>query len=143
MKKEEREKLEKEARAMYAQRMSLYNIAKKLNVATRTLGRWKEKYKWDSFVAEVDKKVSENLLESVSEMKSRHIKIIKATIAKYIDGIMSGDTKVSASEAAKMLQHELELISPKQISQYNFKKEVNMNVNLPELLRAIRAGEGI
>ena len=126
MKKEEREKKEKEARGLFANGMAMDRISKEIEVSDRTLTRWRKKYKWDDFKKEVDKKVSENLLETVSEMKERHIKIVKVSLGKFLENLKKDKIKVSASEAAKMLQHELDLRIPKTVSQYNFIKQENL-----------------
>jgi len=130
MKKEQKEKLEKEARALYAQGMALDNIAKTVKISRRTVYRWRKVYKWDQFKAQIDKKVDTKLQETVTEMKERHVQIVKATLARYIELLRSREINISAGEAARMLQHELDLRIPRTISQFNFMQQNKATMNV-------------
>ena len=113
------------AKMLYADGLKFAEIGKKVGVHERTIARWADKYNFKEFRQKVEDKLS----ETVAEMKERHIKIVKATIAKYIDNLRNDEIKISANEAAKMMQHELEIHIPKTISQFNFmKKEQNVNI---------------
>jgi len=144
MKKYESLKKQKQAMKLYLEGMAKKAIAKELNVHFTTIYTWHKQFNWEEKLEEISQKVDKKIIESVEEMKEKHIEIINATIVKYADKLKDPNFKVSASEVARMLQHELELRVPKTIAQYNFmKKETNVNLNFPELLRAIRNGTGI
>jgi transposase len=130
MKKEQKEKLEREARALYAQGMAMEKVAKTIQISPRTVYRWRKVYKWDTFKAQIDKKVDTKLQETVTEMKERHVQIVKATLARYIELLRSKDLHVSAGEATRMLQHELDLRIPRTISQFNFMQQNKATMNV-------------
>jgi transposase len=145
MNKQEKTTKRKQALKLYLEGdTSPRTIAKSLKINHKTVYEWIKKYGWKEKLEKLNKNVEVKIIESVEEMKVKHIKIINATIAKYIDNLRSNKINVSASEAAKMLQHELELRVPKSNTQLNFmKKEVNINVSINEVLKAIRHGTGL
>ena len=144
MKKEERLIKQTEALKLFLEGVAIHRIAKQLETTQQTVGKWVKKGNWKEKLQQQSDRVNDSIIESVEEMKKRHSKVVNLVVGKFLTDLCENKIKVSASEAAKMLQHELELRVPKTISQYNFmKKETNISINLPELLRSIRNGEGI
>ena len=133
-----------EALKLFLEGVAIHRIAKQLETTQQTVGKWVKKGNWKEKLQQQSDRVNDSIIESVEEMKKRHSKVVNLVVGKFLTDLCENKIKVSASEAAKMLQHELELRVPKTISQYNFmKKETNISINLPELLRSIRNGEGI
>jgi len=141
MEKEEQLAKRAEALKLYLSGMAVNRLATTLDVNVKSVQDWIKKYHWKEKLNTLTANVEKDIIEDVEAMKKKHYKVINKTVEKFLTELEKGNVKVNAGDAAKMLQHELELRLPKEVK-YNFEKEININVNLPELLQAIRNGKG-
>ncbi|MFH1327043.1 MAG: helix-turn-helix domain-containing protein [archaeon] len=109
MRKIEREQKEKETFQMFCGGHSLQEIARETGVSDTTISRWKKRYNWGDKKKEIDKKVQEKLVESVADMRGRHIRIIKFAIDKWVRDIYNQlDVKVTTSDLIGLIKLESE-----------------------------------
>jgi transposase len=95
---------------LYASGEPVERIGKSLGISRTTLYNWKGKYNWEGRTEKIHKKVNEQLDETLTDIKKRQRQIIKATLAKYIKDLQAEKVDISASEIAKIMNHELLLV---------------------------------
>jgi len=136
MKQKDKRLIQKKALAMYLTGMSKTEVSERCIVSFSTIQRWERALGWKDKLKEVESKIDQEVVDSAIEMKERHIKIIRATIAKYIDNLRSKDFKVSAAEARQMLEHEMKIVMP-QATQNTLNMSYTQNIiNVEALERA-------
>ena len=128
-KNEERRLKQLKAETMYYMNMPFDQIGKELGVHSDTVYKWSRGLHWKENLELINKRVSEKLMETTAELKERQIKITKGIIAKGIQQLQADKTKVTAGDIIKALEHEKELVDPKQVS-FNFQKSNIQNTQI-------------
>lgn len=141
--------LKASAEKLYVKGETVAAIRKKLGVGKRTLQLWRTTYDWDESRIEVIDKIREDMKIDVAEEKENTFAIIKAAEEKYAEYLLSDEEPglpKCTSSFAQLQKLKWDLLIPKEPTQFNFMKQennTNISVNLPELLRSIRNGEGM
>jgi len=131
--------IKNEALRLYLQPVSNSKIAQKLGVNRKTIMAWAQEGGWEVKRKKLEEKTGQNVVDSVKEMKERHIKITKAIQAAVINQIREGKLKLTATDGLKALEHEARLLMPE-----NYSTQINNNIS-PEsfinLLQEAKAEE--
>lgn len=90
---------------------SLVKVAQEFSITKEAAAGWSSAFKWQERVAERDariaKKLSENSEDNELEMRTRQLKLIRATHSVYAGALQSRDTVPTASDFVKTAQLEL------------------------------------
>ena|SRR3990167_9798933 len=103
-----------EAESFYLQGMAKDAIAKEIGINDKTIDRWESALNWKERRKIVDDEISRKLAENATEVKERHLKIIKATQIKYVQSLQDPDYELNASAVPKFMALEKEWIQPKE-----------------------------
>lgn len=125
--------------------ISTNEVANRVGVTRQTVSRWLNNGKWRERREELREQVLQDIDATVLKEKERSLKLIRGAEAIIAQKIQSGEIEgITISSLAQLQKAKWEILMPRATSQYNFmKKETNVNMNFPELLRSIRNGEGI
>lgn len=143
--KKDRIKKRQEAYKLYMEDISTNEVANRVGVTRQTVSRWLNNGKWRERREELREQVLQDIDATVLKEKERSLKLIRGAEAIIAQKIQSGEIEgITISSLAQLQKAKWEILMPRATSQYNFmKKETNVNMNFPELLRSIRNGEGI
>jgi uncharacterized protein YjcR len=95
---------------LYAQGIPKERIAKQLGISKITLYRWIERYNWEEEKRKIDERVGKLLNESVTELKERQLKVIRAITARYIRDLQDESKPFKHyPDIISLMKHELHL----------------------------------
>jgi len=106
---------------LYAQGIPMERIAKQGDVSKYTLYKWKKRYNWVSRKAEIEEGVRRDSDETLTQMKKRQLKSLRAMFGKYLQSLRDGKADVKTSDALGIIKQELFIMG---------EKEGAVNVNL-------------
>jgi hypothetical protein len=101
----------KDVKRMYIEGLSIRQIRKELKAAEKptpcpqTISAWVKKYKLNEGRVKLKEKTNEKLVETLAQVKQRHLATARETIAKYRSDLPKKD--ISAQDAKKWAEHEL------------------------------------
>lgn len=144
MKRIEWKKKHLKAFKMYLKGEKMEQIATKLNMGKTTLYRWEIRDNWKEFLDEQTKRLMEKAQMDILEEKERSLKLIKAAEGYWAKKLQEGDLKINFNDLSALQRAKWEIINPKNINQFNFMKQDNLNVtiDLPKLIEDTLNGEG-
>lgn len=98
--------VKEQAFALFAQEKSIADIGRIMKISQHTLFRWKKDGNWAKRMGEVSKRVKEQSIGSVSDMKLRQIGLTMATQIDYAKTLKANPGKTTFSDADKAMSRE-------------------------------------
>lgn len=129
-----------EAEFLYLQGMANDAIAREIHVNDKTIDRWQNALNWKERKRLIDEQIALKLAETATEVKERHLKIIKATQMKYVQNLQNPDYELNASAVPKFMALEKDWVSPSpETRSINFtQNNINQSIHINQWIELIK-----
>ena len=126
-----------EALRLYLDGVPFSKIAKKTGVCRRTIAEWSFKNNWSYKRKQLEEKDSQKIINSIQEMKERHIKISKGIQGLFVERLKTKQIKINILDALKAMEHEARLLMPESFSIPGVQVQNNTQVNAEKFITLI------